>query len=151
MKTLTFTTTIKAPVQKVWDTMLQDATYREWTKVFNEHGSFFEGKMEKGAEIRFLGPDADGKLGGMMSRVKELDPQRFISFEHYGQIQNGVEDTTSDQVKAWAGSYENYTFSQQPDGNTLLQVDLNMTDDFVDYMEKTWPAALEALKEIAER
>ncbi len=151
MKKLSFTIEIQAPKQKVWDMMLQDATYREWTTPFNEFGSWYEGKMEKDAEIRFIGPGADGKLGGMMSRVKELDLHHFISFEHYGEIQDGKEDTTSDRVKSWAGAYENYTLSEQPNGKTLVEVELNVTDEFMGYMESTWPAALEKLKEIVER
>lgn len=36
---LHFTITINAPKEKVWDTMLQDTTFREWTAPFNPNGS----------------------------------------------------------------------------------------------------------------
>ncbi|MCC7357333.1 hypothetical protein IT408_02385 [Candidatus Uhrbacteria bacterium] len=150
MKKLSFSIEIHAPVQKVWDTMLLDPGYREWTKPFNPKGSWYEGTLEKGAEIRFIGPDEQGNLGGMMSRVKEFDLYHFISFEHYGQIQNGVEDTTSDQVKSWSGAYEDYTFTEKPEGKTLVETELAVPDEFTGYMESTWPAALEKLQKLSE-
>lgn len=42
MKTLNYSINIKASKEKVWDIMLSDKTYREWTKVFNPT-SHFEG------------------------------------------------------------------------------------------------------------
>jgi len=36
---LTFTTTIDAPKELVWRTMLEDETYRKWTRAFQE-GSY---------------------------------------------------------------------------------------------------------------
>ncbi len=51
--------------------MLEDATYREWTSAFNETGSYYEGDWNPGSEIRFLGPDDEGSLGGMIATVEE--------------------------------------------------------------------------------
>lgn len=36
MKKLHFSTTINAPKEKVWHTMLDDSTYREWIKAFSD-------------------------------------------------------------------------------------------------------------------
>ena len=49
MKDLHFSTMIDAPRQKVWHTMLDDATYREWTSAFSP-GSFYRGGLERGLE-----------------------------------------------------------------------------------------------------
>ena len=46
MKQLTFSTTIDAPKEIVWRTMLEDETYREWTSAFQE-GSYGE-RLEAG-------------------------------------------------------------------------------------------------------
>src|SRR5688572_4275671 len=70
MQKINFSTTINAPRDVVWDTMLKDATYREWTSAFNPHGSWYEGSWEEGSTIRFLGPDENGQVGGMVSRIK---------------------------------------------------------------------------------
>ena len=54
---------INAPRKKVWATMLEDTTYREWTKPFNET-SYYEGDWSEGSKILFLGTDKDGKVNG---------------------------------------------------------------------------------------
>ncbi|HET9348156.1 MAG TPA: hypothetical protein VFO13_03345, partial [Arthrobacter sp.] len=77
--------TINAPVQDVWTTMLNDATYREWTSVFNSD-SYYEGDWSQGSEIRFLGPDGDGSLAGMIATVEENRPNELISLRYIGQI-----------------------------------------------------------------
>jgi hypothetical protein len=101
MKKIHFKIDINASKEKVWDTMLEDATYREWTAPFNE-GSYYKGDWTKGSEIIFLGPDPEtGKEGGMVSRIAENKKYEFISIEHLGIIKDGVEDTTSEEVKKW--------------------------------------------------
>ena len=73
-----------------------------------------------------------------------------MSFEHLGVIKNGVEDTESESVKEWAGAKENYTLTDE-NGKTKLVVDLESTDEFKDYFIKTFPVALEKVKELAEK
>lgn len=129
--------------------MLDDAPYREWTKAFNE-GSYFKGNWEKGSKILFLGPDpVTGKEGGMVSRIAENRPYEYISIEHQGIIQDGVEDTTSEEAKKWAPAYENYTFNEK-EGSTELLIDMDTTEEFAEMFEKMWPDGLARLKEIAE-
>lgn len=149
MKKLHYEIMIQAPREKVWKSMLEDASYREWTTVFNPGGSYYEGEWKEGSKMLFLGPGEDGKLGGMVSRIAKCTPYEFVSIEHMGQIDNGVEDTTSEKVKAWSGAHENYTFTEK-DGGTHLAVDVDTVDDFVSYMEDTWPKALAKLKSLAE-
>jgi len=106
MQTIHLTTFINAPRQKVWDTMLQDATYREWTSAFNP-GSYYKGNWEEGSRILFLGPNPDGSgEGGMVSRIAKNQPHECISIEHLGVIENGVENTSSELTKEWAGALE---------------------------------------------
>lgn len=151
MQKVHFSIDINAPKEKVWDTMLSDATYREWTVVFNPGGSYFEGSWDKGSKMHFLGPDEKGKLGGMVSMIEENKPYEFISIKHIGMLkEDGSEDTTSDEVKKWAGGHENYTFEEK-DGVTTVKVELDTTDEFADYFNKTWPPALQKLKELAEK
>lgn len=144
-----FSIYIGAPKEKVWDTMLDRATYRQWTKAFNET-SDYKGSWDKGAEIRFLGTDEQGRQGGMYSRIKENRLHEFLSIEHLGIINDGVVDTTSEQAKGWAPAFENYTFTEK-DGGTELSVDVDTTDEFKAYFEETWPKALQMLKELTEK
>jgi len=149
MEVLHFSILINAGKEKVWHTMLGDATYRAWTKAFHE-GSYYEGSWENGSEIRFLAPSGDGKVGGMFSRIKESDKYTFISIEHLGMISNGVVDTSSEQVKKWAPSFENYTFTAKAD-QTALTVDMQIEPSYKAMFEDMWPKALQALKVLCEK
>jgi hypothetical protein len=109
MNKLNFSIIINASKEKVWNTMLEDKTYREWTEAFSP-GSHYVGSWNKGSKILFLGPNENRIMGGMVSQIKENKPHEYISIEHLGVVQDGNEDTTSDAIKVWAGSLENYTF-----------------------------------------
>lgn len=148
METLQFSIQINANKQKVWRTMLEDKTYRIWTKAFDE-GSYYQGSWDKGSEMRFLAADDSGKPRGMYSKIKENIPYQFISIEHLGVIVNGQIDMTSDEVKAWAPSLENYTLAER-DRGTELKVDIEIVEDYKPMFEGMWPRALHALKELCE-
>lgn len=151
MTKLNFSIDINAPKQKVWEIMLADKTYREWTGAFHE-GSYFEGSWDKGSKILFLGPSNEGKPSGMSSKIVENIPYEYVSIEHVGEVIDGVEDTTSESSKQWAGSHENYTFSET-NGVTTLTVEMEGADvskEMTEMFEGMWPKALAKLKEIAE-
>lgn len=149
MDKLNFSIIINATKEKVWNTMLEDKTYRIWTEAFSK-GSHYIGDWSKGSKILFLGPNENGEMGGMVSRIKENKLYEYISIEHLGVVENGKEDTTSDAVKQWAGSLENYTFKNK-DGKTELLVDMDINDEYKEMFECMWPAALKKLKELAEK
>jgi len=150
MQKLNFAITINAPKEKVWNTMLEDKTYREWTTPFNE-GSYYKGDWSKGSKIIFLGPNPEtGKEGGMVSRIAENKLYEYISIEHLGIINDGVEDTTSEEVKKWTPAFENYTFKDL-NGMTELIVDMDINDEYKEMFESMWPKALKKLKELTEK
>jgi uncharacterized protein YndB with AHSA1/START domain len=146
---LRFETFINAPAEKVSKLMLAGDTYREWTKVFNPT-SAFTGDWSKGSKILFTGTDEQGNVGGMVSRIAEHKPGRYLSIEHLGILHEGKEITEGSEVLPWAGSKENYTW-QPEGGSTRLLVDLDSVKDHRNYFEETWPGALQILKEICER
>jgi uncharacterized protein YndB with AHSA1/START domain len=144
MTKLTFSTTIAAPKELVWRTMLEDTTYRKWTSAFQE-GSYAVTDWKPGSKALFLAPDGSG----MVSRVAEHRPNEVLSLEHLGVVKNGVEDTTSAEVKKWAGARENYTLRENS-GSVTLTIEMDTADSYTQYFEETWPKALAALKELAE-
>jgi uncharacterized protein YndB with AHSA1/START domain len=148
MNKLHFSIVIDAPVDRVWNTMLDDDTYRQWTEAFTP-GSHYVGEWKPGSKILFLGPDEKGRMGGMVSRIKELDPYRFVSIEHVGVVHDGKEDTTSEAVKGWAGALENYTFKQTESGTELL-IEMDSHEDYAEMFQDMWPKALRKLKELSE-
>lgn len=154
MDKLHFSITINAPKEKVWNTMLDDATYRQWTEVFNptpnSQGSV-EGDWSQGSKMKFIGTDENGKQGGMVSIIAENRPYEFLSIHHIGIINDGVEDTTSEEAKKWEG-FENYTFKEE-DGKTEVLIDMQGTleEDFKKFFEEAWPKGLQKLKELSEK
>ncbi len=152
MKKIHFQKDIAASAEKVYEMMLglkDKTTYEHWTSAFNPT-STYEGSWEKGSKIHFVGVDAHGKKGGMVSEILEHNPAKFISIKHYGFLDGDVEVTTGEQVEKWAGGQENYTY-QENGGITTVTVEMDAIDEFVDYFNTTYPAALDKLKEISER
>jgi len=146
MKQMNFEIQIAATPETVWNVLWQDASYREWTSAFAP-GSHAVTDWEEGSKVLFLG----SKDGGMVSRIAVKRTNEYMSFEHLGIVKDGVEDTTGDEAKGWAGSTENYTLTAE-NGGTRLNVDLqgDIPDEFVDYFEQAWPAALDTVKKLSE-
>ena len=88
--------------------------------------------------------------GGMVSKIVENIPNRFVSIQHYGLLKADKEITEGPEVEKWANGFENYTFEEN-NGITTVMVDLDTTEDFIAYMNETYPKALDKLKEICEK
>lgn len=145
MKKMEYNIEINATPETVWNIIIGKDTYPEWTAVFCE-GSAVETDWKKGSKALFL----DGNGSGMVAEIEENIPYEFLSIRHLGEISNGVEDTMSDKVKEWAGAHENYTL-KAVDGKTRWEVEIDVTPDFIDYMNEAWPKAQKKVKEMAER
>lgn len=147
-----FNVSINAPASKVYDIMLgisNKSTYEQWTALFNPT-STYDGSWAKGSKILFLGTDEEGVKGGMVSEIFDNIPNRFVSIRHYGLLKGNEEITEGPDVEKWANGFENYTFEEN-NGKTSIIVDLDTTEDFIDYMNQTYPNALNKLKEICEK
>jgi len=148
MQKLNFSITINAPKEKVWHTMLDDETYRIWTEPFAP-GSHYKGEWKEGNKLHFLAPGENGEMG-MVSRVKELREFEFVSLEHIGVVNLGVEDTSSEATKGWAGLLENYTF-KEADGKTELHIEVDTLEEYQEMFGDMWPKALGKLKKLSEK
>lgn len=145
MKKMEFSITINALPEKVWDVIIGKDTYDLWTSVFAA-GSTVQTDWKKGSKAIF----GDGKGNGMVSEIVESIPGKFLSIHHLGEVKNGVEDPTTYQGEDWGDALENYTFEAVNGNQTLWRVNLDMNDEYIDYMEETWPLALQKVKELAE-
>ena len=139
-----FKVVIEAPQEKVWNVLWNDNTYREWTSVFSP-GSHAETDWKKGSKVLFL----DGKGDGMVSRIAENIPNTYMSIEHLGTMKKGTKEMDDKESQSWSGAKENYTL-KPVNGKTELKVDMDVTEEFKDYFQKTWPKALDKLKHLAE-
>ena len=152
MKKLQFDIKINAPVNVVYDKMLglsNIKNYEAWTAMFNPTSSY-EGSWIKGHKIHFIGVDDKGEKGGMVSEIAENIPEKFVSIKHIGLLVAGKEILDGPDVEKWAGGLENYAF-EEIDGNTSVKIEVDVTEDFEDYMLETYSKALDKLKEICEK
>lgn len=139
-----FTVEINAPASVVFRHVTSPESYKIWASAFAE-GSHFNGSWEQGSKIRFLSPSGDG----MVAEIAENRENEFISIRHLGFISKGVEDRTSEAVKAWAPAYENYTFLDVSAG-TKMVVDQDVSPEWENYLNDAWPKALALLKKLSE-
>ena len=145
MQKLNFSIDINAPRHTVWKVLWGDKSYREWTSAFMEGSYAITDDWKEGTKVLFVGPDGQG----MVSKVDTKRPNEFMSFEHQGIVKDGIEDTTSEQVKAWKGAKENYTLKDKGKGTELV-IDMDTSDAEQEYFQKTWPKALERVKDLSE-
>ena len=109
MKHLEFKTRISADKKKVWNTMLQPETYKEWVSV-SWPGSTYEGKWAKGENIKFVSP---GHGGTMATLIEQSDYDNILA-KHVAIINpDGSEDRNSTVAKGWIGITERYTFKEK--------------------------------------
>lgn len=151
MKKIQFHVRINKQATRVYDVMLgisNKSTYEQWTSLFHAT-STYEGSWDKGSKILFVGTDEKGEKSGMVSEIFDNIPNQFVSIRHYGLLKANVAITEGPEVEKWANGFENYSFEEN-NGITTVTVDLDTAEDFLDYMNQTFPKALAKLKEICE-
>ncbi|MBD8528208.1 SRPBCC domain-containing protein [Pseudomarimonas arenosa] len=134
---------IEAPSERVWQQMLSDAGYRDWTSDFCE-GSYFEGRWETGADMLFLGPGGQG----MRARIEAAEHPNYVSIQHLGELREGKPNSGED----WTESFERYRLSETTPGQTRVAVELTgVPEQYIEMMDGMWPKALARLKAGCER
>lgn len=145
MLTLPFSVQIRASREKVWSVLWDLPNYEEWVAVFSEGSTVKTDNWKEGTKLRFVNTEDSG----IVSVVAANRPLEFMSFRHLGTVNKGVEDTESDAVNSWAGAIESYSLSGT-DGQCLLEVKMDTTEDYAGYFREKWPLALEKIKAMAE-
>ena len=142
-----FKISINAPKEVVWNSLWEDASYREWTSAFTPD-SHAVTDWKKGSKILFL----DGSDDGMVSQVADRRDNEYMSIQHIGIIQKGVEILDAPETKDWQG-FENYTL-KTVNGKTEVVVELqfnHIKEEYLYHFNEAFPKALEILKQISER
>lgn len=140
MKTLEFNTTIDTSAKQVWSVLWDDDLYREWSAVFCE-GSYAETDWKQGSKVRFMTPTEEG----MFSKIKYKEPNKRMVFEHLGSIKDG-----KDIVSEWSGALEEYILEEK-NGKTILKVSVDVTEEYENSFNRTFPQALQKIKELSEK
>lgn len=86
MKKLEFKTTINAPKEKVWKTLWDDKTYRQWTSVFTPESHAIS-DWKEGSNVDFM----DGKGNGMRALIQKKTDNSVMVFKHVSELKNGEE------------------------------------------------------------
>ena len=146
MERLEYKVVISAPAKKVWDTMLNQETYRQWVaKSWPDSDN--EGKWAKGEKIKFIGPDG----AGMLAEIVEYKQYETVLARHIAVLlKGGVEDRTSELARGLVGTTEQYKFSER-NGKTTVTVSIKTAPEWKQMFDDGWPTALEELRKISER
>lgn len=144
MITRSYQKEINAPIEKVWDVLWNKDSYMQWTAPFNP-GSTYESDWKLGGRMLFLG----NSNNGMISIIKKLQKPYEVVFEHIGVIENGLEDTTSDAIKAWAGAREMY-FLKEENGITTLDASADIEEQHKEMMDNGFEKGFDIVKQLAE-
>ncbi len=138
---LQFSIKIKAGKTEIWNALWNDSSYRDWANVFFEGSYAVTNNWEEGSKVLFLSPDQSG----IYSIIETHIPNKVMMFRHIGNVLKGKEQPMDDDTKKWSGATEIYTLTEGTDCNTLT-VEIDVLDEHLDFMTKTFPKALEKVK-----
>ena len=142
MKELQFSIEINASKEKVWKTLWEDASFRDWANLIDE-GMYIEGEMKEGNEIQFMS-SVNGY--GVTSLVEKFRPNEFASFRHKADTK---ESGAQERENEWTGGTESYSLTEK-DGMTTLTVKTDVPYEQEETFNARLPEALERLKTLAE-
>ena len=143
MKNIQFSIDIKASKEKVWKTLWEDATFRDWANLIDE-GMYIKGYLKEGNEIQFIS-SVNGY--GVTSLVETYRPNEFVLFRHSADTkENGNEERENE----WTGGTESYALTEK-DGMTTLTMKTDIPLEQEETFNTRIPMALERVKTLAEK
>jgi len=143
MKNIQFSIDINASKEKVWKTLWEDATFRDWANIIDE-GMYLKGDLKEGNEIQFIS-SVNGY--GVTSLVEKYSPNEFALFRHNADTQESGEQERENE---WTGGTESYALTEK-DGTTTLTVKTDIPLEQEETFNTRIPKALERLKTLAEK
>lgn len=143
MKEMQFRIEIHAAKERVWDTLWQDETFRQWASIIDP-GTYMVGDLKEGNEVQFIS-SANGY--GVTSLVEKLTPGEFLLLRHRADTQ---EDGKRERAQEWTGGEESYLLAEK-DGTTTLTVTFDVPPELEEYFKVNYPKALKRVKVLAER
>jgi uncharacterized protein YndB with AHSA1/START domain len=142
MKELNYTTEISATPEKVWKTLWNDATFRDWAGIIDE-GTYMKGTLKEGNDVEFIS-SVNGY--GVTSFVEKFTPNKLAFFRHKADTQ---ETGTKSRDNEWTGTSEQYELHEK-NGRTTLTIKTQVPPEQEETFEDRLPKALARIKELAE-
>lgn len=146
MTTLHTEIVIDAPVEKVWELLWDDKSYREWTKYFSP-GSNYKSDWQVGGKTFFLD---ESQENGMVSTIEELEEPVRVIFKHLGMLENGKEIMFSKELSVWTGSLEKY-FLEPLGDKTKLSCDVQTSNEYEKEHQEGFEKGFNWIKQAAEK
>lgn len=142
MKEMQFSIEINATKERVWDTLWQDETFRQWASIIDP-GTYMTGDLKVGGEVQFI----SSKNGyGVTSLVEKLTPGEFLLLRHRADTQDSGKQQRD---KEWTGGEESYSLTEK-DGVTTVTAAFGVPPEMEDYFKVNYPKALRKVKTLAE-
>lgn len=142
MKEMQFVVEIDANKEKVWDTLWQDGTFREWAGIIDP-GTYMVGDLKEGNEVQYISAD-NGY--GVTSLVEKLVVNEFLLLRHQADTQDTGKQLREEE---WTGGTESYSLAEKS-GVTTLTVAFDVPSELEEYFKDAYPKALERVKTLAE-
>lgn len=143
MKELQFTIEIHASKEKVWDTLWDETTLRDWAGVIDP-GTYMVGELAEGNEVQFISAE-NGY--GVTSLVAKVIPAEYVLLKHRSDTQGSGAEVRD---KQWTGGNESYSLTQH-DGATTLTATFDVPTELEEIMSSSYPKAFARVKELAEK
>ena len=132
-------TTIDAPVAKVWDALTNPATIKQYM-----FGTTVASDFKKGSPITWKG-EWQGRPYEDKGVIQESDPERRLQFTHFSPLA-GLPDKPE--------NYHTVTIELSGDGSQTkvsLSQDNNPTAEEREHSEQNWRMMLDGLKKLLEQ
>ena len=143
MKEMQFSIEIHATKERVWDTLWQDETFRQWASIIDPE-TYMVGDLKEGNEIQFISSSSGY---GVTSLIEKLIANEFLLLRHHADTQ---EEGKHEREKQWTGGEESYSLAEK-DGTTTLTVAFDVPPELEEEFKINYPKAMEQVKVLAER
>lgn len=143
MREMQFRVEVHATKEKVWNTLWQDETFRQWAGIIDP-GTYMSGELKEGNEVQFISSE-NGY--GVISLVEKLIEGEFLLFRHRADTKEGGK---GEREKEWTGGAESYRLAEK-DGTTTLTASFDVPPELEEYFKVNYPKALDRVKILAER
>lgn len=143
MKDMQFTIQINATKEKVWKTLWQDGTFREWAGLIDP-GTYMVGELREGNEVQFISAENGYGVTSLVDKVAENE---FLRLKHRADTQDTGTKSREDE---WTGGQEEYTLTEE-NGVTTLTAVFGVPEKMEEYFNDAYPKAFARVKELAEQ
>ena len=137
-----FSIEIEAPSEKVWQTLWDDKTFRDWGSIIDE-GQYMVGELAEGNEVQFISSEGLG----VTSFIEKLIPNKYLALR---QVADTMDSGKQEREKEWTGGTESYELVEK-NGITNLAVKIDVPHGQEETFKVRFPKALKRVKILAEK